>query len=279
MPAQLTWDPIPAYVPVREGLADTPGAKLWYWDTGGEGEPIVLLHPGTGSAFIWGYQQPVFARAGYRVIGFSRRGHTKSEIGPENDPGTAAADLNNLVDFLKVKRFHIVGTGGGGYVVPDYALSYPDRLLSMTIACSQAGITEPAYQELVADLAPKGFAGLPASFRELGPSYRAGNRPGVEAWEALERTSLAPGARLSVPRLKNRLFREDFARIRTPALVFTGGAELYAPFALVLQYASQLPNVETAILEESGHSGYWEQPRGFNQLVLDFVRKHSVRKR
>jgi pimeloyl-ACP methyl ester carboxylesterase len=104
------------------------------------------------------------------VIGFSRRGHTKSEIGPENDPGTAAADLNNLVDFLKVKRFHIVGTGGGGYVVPDYALSYPDRLLSMTIACSQAGITEPAYQELVADLAPKCFAGLPASFRELGPS-------------------------------------------------------------------------------------------------------------
>ena len=51
-----------------ELMADVPGAKLWGWDTGGHGEPIVLLHPNTGSAASWGYQQPVFARAGHRVV-------------------------------------------------------------------------------------------------------------------------------------------------------------------------------------------------------------------
>jgi len=58
--------PIPAQVLAKDGVAQIPDSRLWYWDTGGQGVPIVLLHPSTGSALIWGYQQPVFAKAGYR---------------------------------------------------------------------------------------------------------------------------------------------------------------------------------------------------------------------
>jgi len=75
LPAQYEWPPIPPQAPVREGLAPLPDVRLWFWDTGGPGEPIVLLHPGTGSSASWIYQQPVFAAAGLRVIAYSRRGH------------------------------------------------------------------------------------------------------------------------------------------------------------------------------------------------------------
>jgi hypothetical protein len=54
--------PIPAQVPAKDGVAQIPDTRLWYWDTGGQGVPIVLLHPATGSALIWGYQQPVLRR-------------------------------------------------------------------------------------------------------------------------------------------------------------------------------------------------------------------------
>ena len=47
--------PIPAQVPAKDGVAQIPDTRLWYWDTGGQGVPIVLLHPATGSALIWGY--------------------------------------------------------------------------------------------------------------------------------------------------------------------------------------------------------------------------------
>ena len=57
---------IPEQLPAREGVAEIPGAKLGYWDTGGAGAPILLLHPASGSARVWLYQQPVFAKAGYR---------------------------------------------------------------------------------------------------------------------------------------------------------------------------------------------------------------------
>ena len=55
--------PIPAQVPAKEGVATLSGAKIGYWDTEGAGQPIVLVHPATGSARIWVYQQPAFARA------------------------------------------------------------------------------------------------------------------------------------------------------------------------------------------------------------------------
>ena len=60
----ITPTPIPAQAPAKEAVAPLPGTQLWYWDTGGPGIPIVLLHPATGSGLIWGYQQPVHRLAG-----------------------------------------------------------------------------------------------------------------------------------------------------------------------------------------------------------------------
>src|SRR6266567_2890782 len=75
----LTPIPIPPQAPAKEGIAVLPGTRLAYWDTAGNGEAVVLLHPATGSARIWSYQQPVFVKAGYRVIAYSRRGYGGSD--------------------------------------------------------------------------------------------------------------------------------------------------------------------------------------------------------
>ena len=65
----LTPVSLPKQFVAKEGHVKVAGAILWYWDTGGDGPAVVLVHPGTGSGLVWGYQQPVFAKAGYRVIG------------------------------------------------------------------------------------------------------------------------------------------------------------------------------------------------------------------
>src|SRR5882762_1123705 len=91
---------IPPQAPAKEGIAVLPGTRLAYWDTGGKGEAILLLHPATGTARIWSYQQPVFVKAGYRVIAYSRRGYGGSDPVPKENAGTAADDLHNLADFL-----------------------------------------------------------------------------------------------------------------------------------------------------------------------------------
>ena len=125
---------LPAPVPAREGIAELPGARLWFWDTGGGGEPIVLLHPASGSALIWGYQQPIFAKAGYRVIAYSRRGYFNSQPGDRASPGVGSEDLQHLVEFLGIGKFHLVASAAGGSIASDFAFSYQDRLSSLIIS-------------------------------------------------------------------------------------------------------------------------------------------------
>jgi pimeloyl-ACP methyl ester carboxylesterase len=133
--------PLPAPVPVKEALATLPDARLWYWDTGGDGTPVVLVHPATGSALIWGHQQPAFARAGYRVIGYSRRSYYGSDPLSKESPGVASEDLHDLIEFLGIRKFHAVGSAAGGGVAADYAVSHPDRLLSLVINSNPAGLS------------------------------------------------------------------------------------------------------------------------------------------
>lgn len=250
--------------------------KLWYWDTGGDGEPIVLLHPATGSGAIWEYQQPVLAKAGYRVISYSRRGHLGSESGSTQDPGTATGDLYNLIEYLGLKRVHLVGSAAGGFIVPDFALTYPERLYSMVMACTQGGISDPAYLEVTKALRPPGYDALPPSFKELGPSYRAANLPGVERWAKLEASS---STKPRIPQKRaNPVSWERFSTIKTPSLLIAGDADLYYPPARLRVFASHLPTAEAVILSESGHSGYWEQPQAFNSTLLAFFAKHGKAK-
>ncbi|MGZ8494914.1 MAG: alpha/beta fold hydrolase, partial [Candidatus Binatia bacterium] len=130
----LTPIPIPEQAPATQGIAELPGTRLGYWDTGGNGTPVIFSHPASGSALIWLYQQPVFAQAGYRVIGYSRRNYYNSELAPANNPGIASEDLHNLSQFLGLKKFHAVSSAAGGSVAVDYAFSHPERLLSLTVS-------------------------------------------------------------------------------------------------------------------------------------------------
>ena len=275
MPAQTEWSDIPAQAAVTEGYVDIDGVKLWYWDTGGDGEPVVLMHPLTGSAAIWGYQQPVLTAAGFRVIAYSRRGHFKSDSGPVDNAGNAAEDLQAVADHLGLEQFHLVGSAGGGFIVPDYALSHPQRLLSITIACSTAAVADPQFREVYAAmLRTPEIVALPTWLKELGPSYRAANPAGVAAWRALEEDA-TPNGRVSQSR-SNALDWDAFASIHTPTLLMTADADTYMPPTRLLELAAHMTSTEPeiVILSESGHSGYWEQPEAFNAALIDFLARH-----
>src|SRR5262249_43499568 len=128
----MTPVPIPAQVPAQEGVAQLAGTQLWYWDTGGSGTPIVLMHPATGSGLIWVYQQPVFAKAGYRVIGYSRRGYINSAPFDRNNPGTGSEDLRPPPDPPGLRRFHPVASAAGGSRASDLPVSHQARPLRPT---------------------------------------------------------------------------------------------------------------------------------------------------
>ena len=149
----------------------------------GERGPFVALQPGgrRAGAGVRSLGEKI-AEAGYRVIGYSRRGYINSAPFDKSNPGIGSADLHNLVDFLGVRKFHLVASAAGGSIASDYAFTHPDRLYSLTISSNSFGVRDGEIAKAATFIRPKGWDDMPAEFRELGPSYRAANPDGVKAW-------------------------------------------------------------------------------------------------
>src|SRR5262245_24836291 len=267
-------EPIPKQLPAREGYATIQGVRLWYWDTGGTGEPLILCHPRSQSSQIWLYQQPVFAAAGFRVIAYSRRGHYKSDRGPNSDCGTLVGDLAGILDILQIAKAHVLGAAAGGIVAMGFAVAHAARVMSLILAGTIVAPDEEDWRVLYRRL---GLAGVrpavPTEFLELGPSYRSLNPDGVARFVELEHD--AGGAlRQPVGALVNWM---EMEQLQVPVLLLTGEADLYAPPPLQQMIASHLPKHELLTLREVGHAPYWEAPGEFNRVVLDFLRRNVAR--
>lgn len=269
-------EPIPRQVPVKEGKVDVGEADLYYWDTGGRGPAVVLLHPFTGSALSWPYQQPVLARAGYRVIAYSRRGHYGSSPLDPGNLGIGSDDLRLVADHLEVERFHAVGIAAGAITALDFAVSHPRRVASMTIGCSTFGIREPSFVQLLNSLRPTQFTTMPMEFQELSGAFRATAPDGVAAWldmQARSRLSSDPA-----PPRQGLANTTTFATLQTleiRTLLLTGDADLYLPPPVLRTVASHLPRSQVEIIEEAGHAVYWEQPHAFNRTLLGFLSRRD----
>ena len=152
-------------------------------------------------------------------------------------------------------------------------MSHPDRLLSLVINSNPVGLSGGDIVKTYESLRPKGFEGMPADFRELGPSYRAANPAGVKLWLELEHNAVTSNPFRQ--RAANAITEATLQHLQVPTLLITGEADLYSPPALIRMVAQQIPNSEVVIVHEAGHSSYWEQPEAFNRAVLDFLARHS----
>jgi pimeloyl-ACP methyl ester carboxylesterase len=255
---------------IREGRAEVPGGELWYWDTGGDGPPIVLLHSGTGSALSWPYQQAAFAEAGYRVVGYSRRGHYRSSAASPATPGSGAADLAALANALQLEPFHAVAVAAGGIYAVDFALGRPAALRSLVVASSILGIADADWRARLQSLQFPGFRDLPTDFLELGPSYRAEDADGVAEWRRIHNLAYV-GSEMVVQDVSNEIRWATLPRLTPAVLLIAGGADLYVPPPLMREVATCIPNAQLLVMPDVGHCPPWERPVEFNQVVLEFI--------
>jgi len=256
----------------RRELASVPGVRLWFTDTGGTGEPIVLMHAITGTSESWASQIDAFSRAGYRVVAFDRRGWGRSETDASTgaQPGTAADDLHALADHLSLGRFHLVGVAGGGFVSLDYAAAHPERLSSLVIAASTGSVSDKEVQDVIARIEIPGIRSLPGQFREVGASYRGTNPEGTKRWLEIEEHARQAGAPTQPLRSPNTYAK--LATISTRTLVVAADADLLAPPGLMKLWARHVKGAQWTTVPDAGHSIAWEQPAIFNDIVLTFLK-------
>src|SRR5262249_29475756 len=101
-------EPKPLPDPASSGYAWINGIQL-YFETFGEGDPVLLLHGALGNADYWGNQVPALAKK-YRVIVIDARGHGRStRDGKLFSYRLFAADVIALLDLLKIDKVSIIG--------------------------------------------------------------------------------------------------------------------------------------------------------------------------
>jgi pimeloyl-ACP methyl ester carboxylesterase len=123
-----------AELAVQTSIATVNGVMIYYRDIGPRAEPVILLHgfPETGDAFA-----ASVATLGkrYRLIVPDLRGAGLSQRSSSGyEKRVLATDVKALMDRLEIDRAHVVGHDIGARVAYAFAVQYPERLLSLTMA-------------------------------------------------------------------------------------------------------------------------------------------------
>ncbi len=134
---EITYDPAFQYADLDTGI------RMAYVELGkADASPVVLIHGVTDSYMSFSQLAPRIADAGYRVIVPELRGHGHSDK-PEEGPYTIdihAADINALLEQLKVKNAHITGHSLGSLIAQGIAIQYPERVSSLTLIASSGKV-------------------------------------------------------------------------------------------------------------------------------------------
>jgi len=113
-----------------EQTVPVPGGEIWAEDAGGDGTPLVLLHPGWGNADIWSPLIRVLP-ARFRVIRYDDRGFGRSPAPAV--PFSQVDDLRAVLDHAGLTDAVIAGHSGGGGTALGLALSDPERVAALVL--------------------------------------------------------------------------------------------------------------------------------------------------
>jgi pimeloyl-ACP methyl ester carboxylesterase len=113
------------------------GRKI-HFTTKGSGNTIVLLHGFTETLHIWDEFTERLSET-YKVVRVELPGHGKSECIDEVHTMEAMADcLKEILDFINVKHFVLLGHSMGGYVSLAFADKYPEMIKGLCMFHSTA---------------------------------------------------------------------------------------------------------------------------------------------
>lgn len=250
-----------------------------YYETEGQGEPLVLIHGLGSSCRDWEYQVPFFAQE-HRVVAVDVRGHGRSDKppGPYN-MALFARDVAGLLEGLEAAPAHVVGISMGGMIAFQLAVDRPDLVRSLVVVNSMPDMVVRTWQQRLAVwqrmvIAP--LLGMKKMAEVLGgrlfPKLEQGELRAefVKRWEENDPRAY----REALKAITGWSVSDRLSGIECPVLVVSGDED-YTPVELKAAYVNRLPRAELVVIEDSRHGTPVDQPEAFNRAVAAFLRACS----
>ncbi len=255
-----------------------------YYESHGEGAPLVLI-PGFGNGlWIWFKQVPHFARR-FRTVVFDPRGVARSE--PRDEALSVrdiADDVAALLDALGLRSAHVVGASFGGFVAQEFALNHPGRVRSLVLACTSYGGARhvpPSAATLQSIASTKGLNTEERVRENLLLAFTPGyvEREPAEVERVIALRAENPVAEHVYQRQLQAAVAFDasarVAGIDRPTLVITGDADVIVPPENSRNLAALIPGAELRVVAGGSHTFFIERAEEFNRAVSEFVERYE----
>ena len=265
----------------------TNGIKLYY-DERGTGESVLLIMGITAPGAVWELHAQ-FWQERFRCLLPDNRGVglTDKPPGPYSS-ALMADDFAGLLDTLGLERVRVVGCSMGSIIAQQLALRHPQRVRSLVLMCPWArcdayarGIFEH-MKTIKARLRPEEFMNYVQLLIFSKPTWDdpkgladlvAGRRQAaLDAQDAHAQPSHALEAQADACTSHDTL--AELGRIRCPALVIGGGADIFTPPWMAEEVAQGIPGSELHLYPGAGHAFHWERIEDFNPRVREWLTAH-----
>lgn len=266
---------------LTSGTVERDGEEI-YWEFAAAGadddRPVVVLtHGAGGSHAVWYQQVPALGRD-FRVLCWDSRGFGNS-TNHTNSPTTdaAAGDLDAVLDECGVSAAHVVGQSLGGWYMSAFALTHPDRVLSITYADTIGGLWTPALREAFAQFSAAGGLSRPGptlvgDHRALWPGTAERDPAKAFLYQALGSFHTPPLDEL-YKTVTWSVSHDEVAALGRPVLFVAGTHDGLFPAEALAESSRLIDGARYVEIPASGHSPYFEQPEAWNDAVRAFLRE------
>jgi 3-oxoadipate enol-lactonase len=216
--------------------------------------------------------------ADHRVVAFDIRGHgfSPTAVGPVS-VADLAADVVALADRLGVPAFHYVGLSLGGAIGQQLALDVPERLVSLTLACTSPRFGDATtWLDRAAAVRADGMEPLrePTGGRWFTDEVRR-QRPERVSSLLDELVATDPESYATLcEALGGFDVRDRLQEIGTPTRVVTADADPVCPPDVTAQLLYGIADADDRLLTGSAHLANICRPSEFGNAVREHLSAH-----
>ncbi len=255
-----------------------------YYESQGSGPAVLFLHGAGSNAATWWQQLPLFA-AQHHCVTLDIRCFGRS-VAPTTEFSMQlfVDDVLTVLGELDIDRAVLIGQSLGGMIGLRLALQHPDRLAAFVACDSTLAIDHPV---LLDRLARRNVtqAGASVEQRSLGAWFLR-EQPALVAlyaqinhfnpsaprippaeWRAALAALIEPGRLIPLAEL---------SKLRCPTMFVVGAEDPLVPVSVMREVSARVPSSEVIVIDEAGHSAYFEKAAEFNRHVLDFIGRRAL---
>jgi pimeloyl-ACP methyl ester carboxylesterase len=235
-----------------------------HYETEGSGEPLLLLHGGTGCNEDWMYAGRDQFAAAYTLIKPDARGHGRT-TNPQKTitHRQCALDTLALLDHLGIGKCRAIGLSMGGNILLHMATLEPDRIEAMVVVSATMYFPEQA--------------------RAIMRQIPAAQEHSTQAWETMRKRHKLGDEQIGALWDWTRAMKDSYddmnftsthlSRIQASTLIVYGDRDPLYPVEIAIEMYRAIPRSALWVVPNGGHGPvFFDAANHFAQTALAFLR-------